>query len=300
MSEKSKQFQRSIARNIFYCTRAIVKHTPYPIYKVISGFFIFISINLMRKRSKIMAENLDLAYGDAMSAEEKLELTKKCNKNLARGMLDLIYFIDRPDEVRKCIQIEGMEHLEKALEGGKGVIFLSGHFGIFIGLYLRMALEDVGVNVIMRRVRDDVLEEYISDFRKANGINAIYNLPAMKCVTGCLKALRKNETLFILLDQHYGAEGNVTVDFFNRPAKTATGPVVFHNRTNAPVLPIFAIRGEGDHHHRIIIEPPVDIVQHDDPDEMTRINVQNMSDIIEDYVRKYPHEWSGWLHKRWK
>ncbi len=300
MSTQFKHLQRAFARNIFYCARTVIKHIPYPVYRVISIFFLWLGYLIMYKRRTIMKHNLDLAYGDSITSEEKRDILNQCYKNVGQGMIDLIYFIDRPEEVKKRVRFEGWENLEKALEGGKGVIFLSGHFGIFILLYIRMALAGHEANVIMRPVRDDDLEEYITKFRKENGINTIYALPPMRCVTQCLKALRKNGVLFILLDQHYGSEGGVKVDFFGQPAATATGPVVFNSRTGSPVLPIFIVReGEGNY-HKIVIEPPVDIQEHDDPQEKIRINIQNMSDIIEKYVRAYPHEWSGWLHKRWK
>jgi len=37
-----------------------------------------------------------------------------------------------------------------------------------------------------------------------------------------------------------------------------------------------------------------------DTDEATvKFNVQRITDLIETYVRRYPHEW-GWMHRRWK
>lgn len=297
---KVKEFQRAFARNIFYCARAVIRVMPYWLYRIVSVLFLWLGYLVMLKRRKIMKKNIDLAYGDSISFEEKKRIINKCYHNVGQGMIDLIYFIDRPEEVKRRVQFEGWENLEKALEGGKGVIFLSAHFGIFILLYIRMALAGHEANVIMRPVRDDQLEQYITKFRKDNGINTIYALPPMRCVSQCLKALRGNGVLFILLDQHYGSEGGVKVDFFGQPAATATGPIVFHNRTGAPVLPIFIRREGKGNHHTIVIEPPVDIKQYEDPEEMTLKNVQTMSDIIERWVRTYPHEWSGWLHKRWK
>ena len=29
-------------------------------------------------------------------------------------------------------------------------------------------------------------------------------------------------------------------------------------------------------------------------------NIGKLTKIIEGYIRRYPHEWGGWMHKRWK
>ncbi|MFT5387419.1 MAG: KDO2-lipid IV(A) lauroyltransferase, partial [Candidatus Omnitrophota bacterium] len=144
MSERSKKFQRAFARYIFFIIFGIIRIMPYCVFKFFSGFFLWVTRCLMTKRKKLIGYNLDLAYGDTITSDKKNEMINDIYNNISKGVVDLIYFISRPEEVRKRVSIEGLEHLEKALEQNKGAIFLSAHFGIFVGVYFKMALEGYG------------------------------------------------------------------------------------------------------------------------------------------------------------
>ncbi len=60
------------------------------------------------------------------------------------------------------------------------------------------------------------------------------------------------------------------------------------------------IMGDGQGGHKIVIEPEIEQVRSDDEQADMGANVYCANKIIEKYVRLYPHEWGGWMHKRWK
>jgi len=250
-------------------------------------------------------ENLHIAFSGEKSEQEIKKIAEDYFKNFGLGMIELIYFIDRPGEVFKKVSIQGKDNLDKVLSQGKGAILLSAHMGNFILMYLRMAMEGYKTNCIMRRVRDSQFEEYISKFRDENGIQTIYSLPPRQCVVKSLKCLRDNQILFIMLDQNYGDDGRVFVDFFGKPAATATGPVVFSQRSQAPILPVFIVR-DGIDGYKIMIDPPVEL-ETVSPQEAEQgaqqvlvRNVSLLTKVIQKYICLYPQEWGGWMHRRWK
>jgi KDO2-lipid IV(A) lauroyltransferase len=116
-------------------------------------------------------------------------------------------------------------------------------------------------------------------------------------VNSTIQALRNNEIVFIPIDQNFGTAG-VFVNFFGRQAATATGPVIFAQRTKAALVPCFILRQKDDR-HKIIFEAAIDLQEGKTPEETILINIQRLTDIIESYIRKYPAEW-GWIHRRWK
>lgn len=302
-NEKLKQFERSLGRHALIGMRWLFNRMPYGLYRALTIFFILIGKVALIKKRQTAVESLRKAFGREKSEKELKHIAGACFENFGRGMVDLIYFIDRPQKLKDNIRFEGKEHLDKALALGKGAILVSAHFGNFIMLYYRMVLEGYKTNVIMRRVRDAEFEKYISQFRDERGIGTIYDLPSRKCVVDSLKALRNNEILFILLDQNYGSDGRVFVDFFGHPAATAAGPVVFGNRTGAPILPAFIMQdnaGGAIDKHKIVIDPQVFLDNVGDDHANIVHNVAKLTKIIEHYIRLYPHEWGGWMHKRWK
>jgi len=114
-----------------------------------------------------------------------------------------------------------------------------------------------------------------------------------------IKTLRRNELLYILFDQNYGDDGQVFVNFFNQKAATATGPIILSQRTGAPVLPVFILR-KGRQNYCIQIQKPVTF-QFNGGGHMELVNnVAKLTKIIEDFIERYPNQWGGWLHNRWK
>ncbi len=301
MSESSppKKFLRAVGRYALFVTRAIIRLLPYHVFKFFLSFFIAIGRPLIKRKEHIAIENLNMALGKERSEEEIKQIAKECFDTLAMGMIKLIYLLDRPPKVIENVTIKGQEHLDEALKKGKGAILLSAHLGNFILMYWRMALAGYKTNCIMRRVRDEEFEKYISDFRDKNGIQTIYSLPHRQCVGQCLKRLKDNQILFILLDQNYGEEGRVFVDFFGQQAATATGPVVFSSRSGAPILPTFIV-GDGPDRYQIIIEPPVEFQQVREGESDIVSKTAQLTKVIEKFIRRYPYEWGGWLHRRWK
>ncbi|HBR14802.1 MAG TPA: hypothetical protein DD723_04565 [Candidatus Omnitrophica bacterium] len=299
LKEHLKQFNRSLGRYALVSTRWIISKLPYAAFRLFSSVFIAVGRPFIKKKQRLAMESLHIAFGKEKDEAEIRKIASACFNNFGRGMIDLIYFIDRPRKISECVSIEGKEHLDKALAAGNGAILVSAHFGNFILMYMGILQAGYKTNVIMRRTRDQTFESYISGFRNEQGLKTIYDLPPRQCVQQSIKALRHNEVLFILLDQNYGTDGRVFVDFFGQKAATASGPVVFSKRTQSPILPVFIMREGGDR-HKITIDPPVPLEKGRDEQEEILLNVAKLTQLIEARIRQHPHEWGGWMHKRWK
>lgn len=295
--EAGKVFRRFLARNSLYLCSLTVKLLPkswlYSFAKIIAFLAYYIAV----KQRKIALESLDIAFGESLSFKQRKIIALDCFKNMAKSGVELLYVLDNPSFVKNLVDIDGRDNLDSALKKGNGVIAVSAHFGNFPLALTKLRQAGYKINVILRRMRDEKVEDFLEARRKNLGINSIYASPRQACVDDSLKALRNNEILFIQLDQNFGTAG-IFVDFFGREAATATGPIVFALRTQAEVLPVFIVRGKNDR-HKIIIEPEITIEKKNTQEETLQFNIQKITSIIEHYIRKYPQEW-GWIHRRWK
>jgi len=265
----------------------------------LTPFFIVIGKRLIKNKKRIILENLHIAFGREKTEQEISSIVNSYFDSIGSSMIELIYFLDHPNGIVEKVTIEGKENLDEVLKRRQGAILLSAHFGNFPLMFWRMALADYKTNCIMRRMRDGQFEKYVSNFSNGNGVRVIYSLPRRKCVERSLKSLRNNQILFILLDQNYGEDGGVFVDFFGQQAATATGPVMFSYRSGAPILPVFIVH-DGSDRNKIIIEPPVKLEAAQYEESGLTRNTAQLTKIIEGYIRRYPHEWVGWMHRRWK
>ena len=296
--KKVKDFKRAIARNGMYASAWLFDRLPYIVVRGLMHVFIFIGFRFTIKQKAIARETLSIAFGDEKSPREIDQIIKRCFENLGQAMIELVYFLGHPGEVDQRISFEGKEYLDAALEKKCGVIAVTAHFGNFPLMMLSFARQGYPVNSIIRPARDRNLEEYLYNKRKEVGVKTIYAMPRHQCVTDSLKVLRNNEILFVPIDQNFGRQGGVFVDFFGQKAATAPGPIVFSLRTKAVILPMFIIR-EKDDQHKVIIEPPLVVEEKDTEEETIRFNISKITSLIEQYIRRYPHEW-GWMHRRWK
>ena len=249
------------------------------------------------RHRRIAIESLTRAFGAQKTKKEIKEICRACFNTMAGSAVEFFMFMRYPERVRKFVKIEGAEHLDHALAQGKGVVAISAHFGSFPLLVTRLALEGYKVSTMLRHMRDKGLDKFFEKKRDTMRVGSVYTQPRDKCVTDSLRLLRNNEILFVQLDQNFGTAG-VFVDFFGQKAATATGPIIFSMRTGAPIVPMFIFRVKGPK-HKIVILPEVPWESLASKDETVHRMVQNLTTLIEDYIRKYPHEW-GWIHKRWK
>ena len=250
-----------------------------------------------KKQRRIALDSLHIAFGKEKSAQEIERIAKDCFMYMAKGAVELMFFFDKPQALKKLVSIEGRENLDKALARGQGVILVSAHFGNFPLLLGRLAVEGYKAGGIMKPMHDAKMEKIFLEKREKYGVRTIYSHPRNTCVSNTISALRNNELLFIPIDQNFGT-GGVFVDFFGKKAATATGPVILAQRTKAALIPCFILR-QPDDKHKIIFEPELKLEEGKDHQDFILVNIQRLTNIIESYIRKYPAEW-GWIHRRWK
>lgn len=249
------------------------------------------------KQRKIALEGLSIAFKDKKSKDEIVKIAKDCFTFITKSGMELIFLCDNHKLLMERVIFSGKENLDAALSKGKGVILVSAHFGNFPIMLGRLSLSGYKTAAIMRTMRDNRVEKIFVKKRDRLNIKSIYTQPRQACVHNTLQALRNNEVVFIPIDQNFGT-GGVFVDFFGTKAATATGPVVLAQRSKAVLLPCFIVR-QPDDTHKIIFEPPFDLIEAGTAQEIIILNIQRLTNIIESYIRRYPAEW-GWVHRRWK
>jgi KDO2-lipid IV(A) lauroyltransferase len=275
----------------------IVKIIPesylYAFAKNISALAYFFA----KKQKEIALNGLSIAFGKEKSAQEIEIIAKDCFTYIAKSAVELMFFFDKPQDLKNRVQIQGKENLDQALAAGRGVILVSAHFGNFPLLLGKLAMEGYKTGGIMKPMHDTRMEKIFFKKREQIGVKTIYSQPRNTCVNESISALRNNELLFIPIDQNFGT-GGIFVDFFGEKAATATGPVVLAQRTKAALIPCFILR-QPDDQHKIIFEAELKLEEGKDAQDVILVNIQKLTNIIETYIRKYPAEW-GWIHRRWK
>lgn len=199
-----------------------------------------------------------------------------------------------PAKMLAAVEFEGEERVTHALAGGKGALFITGHFGYWELHALAHALRFPPIGVVVRALDNPQLNDWIERMRTSTGNFVIHRRGALRQI---LRALGENRGVAILIDQHIQTSEAVVVDFFNRPAATTSAVAALALRTGAPIVPVFAVRLPGGR-YRMIYEHPVEPPPADHPDAVRELT-QRCTDVLEMYVRRHPHNWL-WMHRRWR
>ncbi len=248
---------------------------------------------LSARHRRIALDNLEIAFGREKTAGERLAIARAAFGHFGRVTLETIKFAHYSrTHVLDLIEIEGREHLERALARGKGVLAFTAHYGNWETLVA--ALSPMGtLHVIARHLDNRLIDRRLTAVRTRMGGGVIDKIGASRPI---LRALKSGGIMGILIDQNVLRSEAVFVDFFGRQAATTPGPAFFHILTGAPLVPVFC-RPRGSA-FRCKILPPLDIpLSGRRADDVLKIT-QICTKIIEDEIRGEP-EWWLWMHKRW-
>lgn len=287
--------ERLFSAGFILAARVVPLRYVYPVAELLgnAGALIF-----PFHRRRVMG-NLELAFGQEKTLREKRAIFRETTVNFLKNSFEMLYSANpgRQRELLDAIRIEGREHLDRALLKRKGVIAVSGHFGNFGILGLKLKDAGYAFHTVARAFRDPLRKTMYTKYRIRQGQSFIYTRSAQEAVKGMLKVLRRNETIFLITDENV-RHGGVFIKFFNHLASTSSAPAVLHLRTGAEILPVFLVRAR-DNTQTLLIEPPLAGEGREETARDVEAVTQLIAQNLEDYIRKYPAQWM-WTHRRWR
>lgn len=245
---------------------------------------------------RLTLRNLALAF-PGKTKEELKEIGKDVFRNLGRVLAEFSFIPKlNKENVHNYVVWEGEENFRQAYKKGRGIIFLTAHFGNWEWMAATFPLL-VGLpcHVVMRPLDNKYLDQLVEALRTWTGNKTI---PKRKAMGRMLRLLQNREIVGVLLDQNVDWHEGVFVNFFGHLACTNSGLALLAMRTGAAVLPAFNIRQKNGQ-YRVIIEPEISLIRTENKDADILQNTRVFTQIIEKYVRAYPDHWL-WLHRRWK
>lgn len=246
-------------------------------------------------RRRVALGNLTLAFGSELDARGRRALAQANFRHLGVTAVECCrLFFGAPGELLARVRMEGAEHVRAAMAAGRGVLYLTAHFGNWELLAAAHALAGFPASVVIRPLDNPFLEAHLLRGRTRSRVGLI---PKREAVRGVRAALARGECVGILLDQDAGREG-VFVPFFGQPAATSRSLAVLALKTRAPVVPAFIRRlPNGDHH--ITLGPVIPLVSTGQREPDVEAATTRFTEAIERHVRAHPEQWF-WVHRRWK
>ncbi len=241
-------------------------------------------------RRAIVRRNIELCFPE-LSPAQRNALAKAHFVALGMSVIEMGLGRWGSDEQHlKLGKLEGIEHLNTAIDAGKGVILLSAHFTTLEIMGRVLALSCPPFDAVYRKNRSEFITELLRTGREVSADDTIEKRDIKKMV----RKLRKGRTVWYAADQSYDRKGSEVVEFFGVPSMHTTATSVLARLGKAVTLPFFPRRLE-DGSYVFKILPPLEDFPSDDEVEDTRKYVA----VLEAHIRKCPEQYF-WVHRKFK
>jgi phosphatidylinositol dimannoside acyltransferase len=229
-------------------------------------------------------------------------LVRRNLRNLTHCWVDVMEMSSRRANLPSRIDIESVEHIERAIARGNGVVVASMHFGSWeVGLagWNKMGRQMALLAEVLRPAK---LFDRVVGARSAQGVHVIpIDTEAMRegglqvarrlgaaSMREVFKVLRAGGVVAMALDRDLIGNGE-PMEFFGQPAPIPFGAVEIAIRAGAAVVPIVLFRNK--HRVHAVVYPEIRYAPDQPRDAEVRKTAHVLLRIFEQAIREHPEQW---------
>jgi KDO2-lipid IV(A) lauroyltransferase len=244
----------------------------------------------LRRRRHIANVNLKLCFPHLKESERNI-LIQKSFDSLGMGIIETgMAWWASDKKIENLSSLEGKENLEKALEKGKGVISLCGHFTT-----LEIAARIVGKQFRMRAIYREQKNKLFNFFMERGRKKIVDDIIDRNDPRAFINTLKENIPIYYAGDQDFGKKNSLFIPFFGVPAATITSIIRLAHMTGSPVVPVSHYRLDDKNQYVVTIHPALKNF----PSGDLEADLLRANQIIEEMIRHKPEQYY-WVHRRFK
>ena len=244
---------------------------------------------VLRERRRVAERNIGLCFPE-MEAAGQAALVYRSFAELGIGLFEFARaWWGSVEPMRRGLRVEGLEHLEAARAGGRGVIVISGHFTT-LEIAARLMC-DYAPLAGMYRPHDQGAMEWSVKRGRLRYAAQMFTRDELR---PALKHLKQGGLLWFAPDQDTRRGDSVFVPFFNLPASSLTSTHQLSRLSGASVI-AFAHERRADGGYTLRLSPAFE----DFPSKDATADTARVMAAIEVMVRAVPAQYL-WIHRRFK
>jgi KDO2-lipid IV(A) lauroyltransferase len=237
-------------------------------------------------RQKEARKNIAIAFPRYSEARRELIL----KNSYIFFIRNTMQFLSFPKGFQNAhIRVNGKEYLDKALTKKKGVILVTGHFGVWEIMLAWFGLNQYSMLVVGQKQKNSGADTFVNQLRENTGIKMI---PRKSSLEFMYEALARNNILTLASDQDAKKRG-IFVKFFSLPASTPKGAGRFHLEYGSPLIFVTCHLERPNNHVLDILPIPTD------SNSNIASITQSFTLMLENIITAYPEQYF-WFHRRWK
>ncbi len=262
---------------------------PWPLQRVLGRGLGALLRSALRTRRDVAARNLAMCFPELDDAARDALLRAHFSA-LGIGVFEFSRaWWGSVAPLRRDVEIEGLEHLAAAREGGRGVIVVSGHFTT-LETCGRLLCDHVPLAGMYRPYAQPAMEWAVRRGR-ARYAHAMFT---KQDVRGAVRHLKRGGLLWYAPDQDPSRGESVHVTFFGQPAHSLTSTHQLARMSGAAVV-LFEHARRDDGGYRLKLWPALDGF----PSTDAAADTARIMAGIEAMARAAPAQYL-WIHRRFK
>lgn len=192
------------------------------------------------------------------------------------------------------IRAHGLRDLDRALEGGKGVLLIGSHLGSFDALrVLSLERPEVTVRIVLDIEHSQKLSQFLNALNPALAASIINAREAGPAAAIAIKqALDNNAIVALLADRGQPNNATQTANFLGYPAPFPLSPWLLASAVKSPVMLAFGLY-RGGNRYDLHFENFADClhIERSRRAEILAEILQRFSDRLAHYARLAPYNW---------
>jgi lauroyl/myristoyl acyltransferase len=243
------------------------------------------------KGTRQLRANLRVVTGGRLSDPELAALTTRALRSYARYWQEAFRLPALHGErIVAGTEVVGIEHLEKARDGGRPLVMVLPHSGNWdaAGVWFIDWLSGPFMTVAERLEPESLYERFVA-YRESLGMRVVPLTGGPRPSTEVLREwLTEGGVTCLLVDRNLGS-GGVPVEFFGRAATMPGGAALLATQTGAALVPTvcqFTERG-----WRLVFSPEIPVDGHGRLKDRVGSAMQSVADAFAASIVDRPEDW---------
>lgn len=276
----------------YYAIFLLVRYIPTRICHWLGKIVVLLVYAFSRRDRNGLACNLSMALDKPVDDPFIRKTVRRTYINYGQYMVDFFLIPQLPpNKIRKFFAyIKGENILKKALEKGKGAIFLTAHVGNWEIGGSMLRLLNYPLAMVAMAHNSTATNVLVNHLRKDKGISVI-EMDHGSPFSGIeiMRYLRNNGIVAMGGDRDFFGRGR-PVTFFGRKVIFPVGPVIMGMKSGAALIPSFVLK-QPDGRYFGVLEEAIPISSEGNLDDDIEENLGKTARIFEKYIRCHPDQW---------
>jgi KDO2-lipid IV(A) lauroyltransferase len=246
-----------------------------------------------RDRYQVALANLEVAFGDAFSFDERRKIARESFQHFARTMVDLLWSPRLTQEnFSRFIELENFGETARDTGPERSVMIACYHYSNFEWLSLACGFLDLKGTIISQEFKNSLLDPIFKRLREQSGHELV---PRERGIMRLYKVLRRKGRTALLVDLTVPpTQGAAVIDCFGLKTSVTSAHAWLHERTGVPIIPA---------HCEPLPNGRYRLVFHRKIAHTSEMSYQQVAqacwDSFEPYVQRNPAPWL-WMYKHWR